>query len=112
MRIEIHREEGLTILSINGQFDMYDTPEFESAFLRQLDLNTPVIAIMMNECTYIDSAAINTLIRCMNTAGVNETEMLLYALNDNIMKIFRTAKIDNYFKILSKEQFLKRFAGV
>ncbi len=111
MKIDVYKENHLVIISLIGRLDIYQVPELESVFYKQVELNPSTIAMMMKDCTYIDSAAIVSFVRFKNITLKNRIDLICYNLNENINRIFKIAKMDKFLTILSAEEFLARFAS-
>ncbi len=111
MKIDIHREGNLVVMSISGRLDIRGVPLLESSYQNLLKTNPSIIAFQFKNCTYIDSTGINTLIRCMNSAEGKNLELVIYDLPEPVLGIFRISKIDQYFKIITEEEFLLQYAS-
>ncbi len=68
MKIDIYRESQIIIISLIGRLDINQVHNLEELFYRQVEVQPAAIAIMMKECTYIDSAAIVSFVRFKNMA--------------------------------------------
>lgn len=112
MRIEIKKEEDLRIIKLIGRYDIEEVHDFLTLFINQINLNIPTIALNLSDLNYIDSSGISSLIRCMNIAVKNKVDFLCYNVHKNVQNIFELAKIDQYLKILSKEEFLNKYLTV
>jgi anti-anti-sigma factor len=53
---------------------------------------------------YIDSSAIGTLVKFLNNAMNKQIKLIFFDLNKAIQNIFKTARLDNFFTIMSKEE--------
>jgi anti-anti-sigma factor len=111
MKIDIYKESQLIIISLIGRLDINQVHNLESVFYRQLELQPSIIAIMMKDCTYIDSAAIVSFVRFKNMTRKNRVELVCYNLNENISRIFSIAKMDKFLTLLTEEEFLARYVN-
>lgn len=111
MKIDIYKESQLIIISLIGRLDINQVHNLESVFYKQLELQPSIIAIMMKDCTYIDSAAIVSFVRFKNMTRKHRIELVCYNLNDNISRIFKIAKMDKFLTILTEKEFLERYVN-
>jgi anti-sigma B factor antagonist len=111
MRIDIRREDGLVVMNITGSLDQHSIQRFESEFNKQVERKTPIFILIMRECTYVDSSGINSLVRCKNTASLNNIEMMLCDVHENVSRIFKIAGLNQYIKSITKRVFNDQFAS-
>ncbi len=109
MRISIQRNKNIVDVKIIGEYDIHEVHFFNSLFIDELSNKPAVIALNLKETTYIDSSAIGSLIRCMNMAMKENVEFICYSLNERIEEIFRLARLERCFQILSEEDFQKKY---
>jgi len=69
-----------------------------------------VIAINCKELEYIDSSAIGTLVKFLNNATSKGIKLQFFDLNPSIQNIFKTARLDNFFTITTRENLEKDFS--
>jgi anti-anti-sigma factor len=93
------------IMNIEGEFYIDSLENAEQAWNLVLEKKPKVVALNCKSIKYIDSSAIGILVKFLNSALKQKAEMIFYDLNDSIMTVFRTAKLNNFFKIMSKTQF-------
>jgi len=111
MKIDIYKESQLIIISLIGRLDINQVHNLESVFYKQVEQQPATIAVMMKDCTYIDSAAIVSFVRFKNMTRKNRIDLICYNLNENVNRIFKIAKMDKFLTILSEEEFLARYAN-
>lgn len=111
MELRIGKLGDVKVIEIQGKFDIESTEEFETLFQKQMESNPSTIAIDMNKLEYIDSSGIGTLIKSLNTIKNNKGNLILVGLNNMILNVFKLAKLDMFFQIMTNEEFKKKFAG-
>lgn len=111
MELRVSKLGEVRIIEIQGKFDIESTEEFETLFQKQMETNPSIIAIDMNKLEYIDSSGIGTLIKSLNTIKNNKGSLILVGLNHMILNVFKLAKLDMFFQIMSNEDFKKKFAN-
>ncbi len=95
----------VVIVNIDGEFYIDSVENAEKIWNEQLARHPKVMAINCKNIRYIDSSAIGILVKFLNSAMKQKTEMIFYDLNENILSVFKTAKLSNFFKIMTRTQF-------
>ncbi len=98
------------IIEIHGKFDIENTEEFETLFQKQMEANPSILAIDMNKLDYIDSSGIGTLIKSLNAIKNKKGVLILIGLKPMILNVFKLAKLDMFFEIMSNDQFNAKFS--
>jgi anti-sigma B factor antagonist len=93
------------ILNIDGEFYIESIEHAEKVWNEQLAKRPKVMAINCRNIKYIDSSAIGIMVKFLNSAMKMKTELIFYDLSENIISVFKTAKLGNFFKIMSRTQF-------
>lgn len=111
MELRVGKVGEVKVIEIQGKFDIESTEEFETLFQKQIESNPPIIAIDMNKLEYIDSSGIGTLIKSLNIIKNNKGNLILVGLNNMILNVFKLAKLDMFFQIMTNDEFQKKFAS-
>jgi|GEM_PF-130151 len=101
----------VVVLDIKGQFYLESIPDVESVWKTQIAMDPKVMALNCSELTGVDSSAIGTMVHFLNSAMENKIELVFYDLNPSIQKLFRTAHLDSFFTITTKEEFENKYAN-
>jgi len=112
MKIIIEKFPEITIINLNGEFYVANVVKFEDVWNTQVKNKPEVIAINCKELTYIDSSAIGTLVKCLNNAIHNNIKLQFFDMNASIMNIFKTAKLDKFFTITTREKLDQDFRNI
>lgn len=96
---------GVIILTITGDFYIESIEYAEKMWSEQMAKRPRVMGINCKNLKYIDSSAIGILVKFLNNARKAKTELVFFDLGDNIINVFRTAKLGNFFKVMSRTQF-------
>ena len=64
VRIEtsLRHHDGVPVLDVTGEIDIYTTPQFKEAVSAAIDEGKPSIVINMIQVTYMDSSGFGTLL--------------------------------------------------
>lgn len=105
MELKLNQVGKIKIIEISGKYDIESTEEFEKIFNQQLDSKPQIVGIDMTKLDYIDSSGIGSLIKCLNSLKNKNGKMILVGIKPMIMNVFKLAKLDMFFEIISKVDF-------
>lgn len=109
MELKLSQSGNIKIIEVSGKYDIESTEEFESIFTKQLDTKPETIAVDMSNLDYIDSSGIGSLIKCLNSTKTKNAKLLLVGLKPMITNVFKLAKLDLFFEILTKMEFTSKY---
>jgi len=101
--------ENIVILHIDGEFYIENIQKVEGIWGEQISKKPEVIALDCGKLEYIDSSAIGTLVKFLNSAMNKQIKLVFYDLSPSIGQIFRTARLNNFFTIMTGAQFKKEY---
>ncbi len=96
-------------IEITGKFDIESTEEFESLFNKQVEGSPALISIDMSKLDYIDSSGIGSLIKSLNNLKNKKGKLVLVGMKPMIHNVFKLAKLDMFFEILSPLDFKAKY---
>ena len=104
MTIQSYNREGLTILRINGRFDVHIVKEIAS-WLDQVVKTSPQPQILINlqEVHFIDSAALAVLVGGFKQAQKKEGQFCVCDLQQPVRIILEITGLDKAFPIFENE---------
>ncbi|MBX7058277.1 MAG: STAS domain-containing protein [Leptospirales bacterium] len=101
----------MLLLKLAGKFDIEQSDYFEKTF-NQLAAGKPKrVCLDMTDVNFIDSSGIGAMIKALNLVKSGGGEMILFGLKPMILSVFKLAKLDNFFKVLSPEEFRLKYGG-
>ena len=109
INISVDDRKKIIIIKISGEFYIENIQKVESIWNEQVEKGPGTIAIDCSELMYIDSSAIGTLVKFLNSTMSRNIKLVFFDLNPSIQQIFRTARLNNFFTITSREKFEKDF---
>lgn len=109
MEMKLNTLGEVRIIELIGKFDIESTEQFEETFQGELKHKPSAIAINMKKLDYIDSSGIGALIKSLNSIKNNKGVLILFGLKQMILNIFKLAKLDLFFQIMTEENFLKKY---
>ena len=105
ININIEEREVVIILHVFGNLSMDTADTVEISWRDQLAKKPEAIALNFNGLEFIDSIGISCLIRLTKNAVLKNVELIFYDLSEPIETLFKTARINKYFNIMTKEDF-------
>lgn len=109
MDIIIEELLNVTIINVKGEFFVGNVGKFDEVWHRQIEKKPKAIAINCKELVYIDSSAIGTLVKFLNSAINHDINLQFFDLNPSIHNIFKTTRLDKFFKITTRDEIEKDF---
>ena len=109
MELKLNKRGSIKLIEIYGKFDIESTEEFEKAYNKQLESKPAIVAIDMSKLDYIDSSGIGSLIKCLNALKNNNGKLVLVGMKPTILNVFKLAKLDMFFQILTSAEFLSKY---
>jgi anti-sigma B factor antagonist len=109
MEIKLNSTGKVKIIEVIGKFDIENTEEFEVVFNKQIESKPSILAIDLNKLDYIDSSGIGCLIKSLNNIKNQKGSLILVGLKPMILNVFKLAKLDLFFQIMTNEDFKNKF---
>jgi anti-anti-sigma factor len=109
INVSVDDRKDIIIITISGEFYIENIQKVETIWNEQVMKDPGTIAINCGELMYIDSSAIGTLVKFLNSAMNRNIKLVFFDLNPSIKQIFKTARLNNFFTITSREKFEQEF---
>lgn len=91
------------ILRLNGRFDAYEIPSVMAYFNEKIDAEQIHFVVNLTNVTFIDSAALSTLVQVMKRARQRNGDCKLCTLQQSVRIIFELTRLDKAFQIFDDE---------
>jgi anti-sigma B factor antagonist len=112
MEINTKKKDGVVDIKLKRKFNIEEVERFEKELSHYLNETTQTITIDFGKLDYIDSSALGSLIKSMNTAKNMGIEFILYEMSPSIYNIFHLAYLDRFFTITKKAELSKKFPSI
>jgi anti-sigma B factor antagonist len=89
--------EGATVLHVIGELDLSTVAAFDTA-LEQSPLSGRTI-VVLSECTFIDSSALQSLVRAERTARDRGGSLALVAPSQPARRVLEVAALDRFVSV-------------
>jgi anti-sigma B factor antagonist len=110
MDFEIESErlsDGLYVISLGGEIDLYTAPEFKQQLIEALQAGARMIVVDLTKTTFIDSTTLGVLVGAVKRLRESGGELSLVCRDQNITKVFEITGLDRVFSIhASREEAL------
>lgn len=105
VRIEtsLRHRDGLPVLDVVGEIDIYTTPQFKEAVSAAIDEGKPGIIINMSQVTYMDSSGFGTLLSATKRLRPVSGALFLSGCNEAISRMLQITRLNTIFGIYDTE---------
>ena len=97
--IERKRLDQRTLITVQGDVDLYASPELRTAILDALRKDEGGAAVDLSGVSYMDSSGVATLVEGLRSARDHDKKFTLVAPSEAVMKVLRLAKLDSIFEV-------------
>ena len=109
MKIEIDETAEQKIIRLEGEFFLDNLKFVEETWDRLKVIGPRVVAIDFSGVTSIDSSALGLLVKIFNNSINLKIELIFIDLSEYALKLFKAARLMNFFKILEKKQYQRKY---
>ncbi len=99
MKIDRKDDDGITILSIDGEIDLYNAPDIKDIVNKLVEEKKMKVIIDLDKVTYIDSSGIGALISSLSNLKKNQGRLKVCNVSGSVHKIFTLTKLTNFFEL-------------
>ena len=99
LRIEKREADGNDLIVVQGEVDLYSSPELRTAILKSVSKGHGRLGIDLRGVAYMDSSGVATLIEGLKGAGSKEMTFALIAPSSSVMKVLQLSRLDTVFEI-------------
>lgn len=95
--------DGVSILDLEGEIDLYRSPEVRAEIAKLVTRKDKAIAINFQKVTYIDSSGLATIIDAFQKMRLYGGKLALISLAKPVRSVFEVARLDQFFPIFEEE---------
>lgn len=99
MKIQTTRTETETIIVVEGEVDLYSSPELRKAVLKAVPKADNGLVIDLGGVSYMDSSGVATLVEGLRSAKQHDTSFVLGRPSSAVMKVLELARLDRVFDV-------------
>ena len=99
LQIEVQAQDEYALLNIEGDVDLYSSPDVRAAILKLTKEKIPTILVNLANVAYMDSSGVATLIEGLQQCNKYKGRFALLSLRDNVREVFELTRLDKIFEI-------------
>ena len=99
MEIEIKDYQGMKVMALSGEIDMYSSPALREEMMGLIDKGVTPLLIDFKGVPYIDSSGIATFVEGLKRMMSYGGRLKLIGLLEGVKEIFSFSKLDKVFEI-------------
>lgn len=99
MKIDTDARADETIVSVEGDVDLYSSPELRAAVLAAVPKASTGVGVQLSAVTYMDSSGVATLVEGLRSAKEHGKTFALVAPSKSVMKVLELARLDSVFEV-------------
>jgi anti-anti-sigma factor len=104
MEIEVREENGISIISFEGEVDISVVDSIRTKFRNLIDEKKKGILVDMSKVPYIDSSGLGMFVETMQEMAKYGGEIKLMKMTSDVRKVFELTRLNNFFKIFDEER--------
>jgi anti-sigma B factor antagonist len=104
LRIESKEVEGIGVIALEGEVDVYTAPKLKSRLIDLVDEGKYDIIIDLQKVEFMDSSGLGVLVGGLKRVKSHQGSISLVVTQENILKIFRITGLVKVFPIFSSEE--------
>lgn len=103
MEISQREKDGITILDIQGEIDLYNAPEIKDIIQKLIEAQKYNVIINLEKVSYIDSSGIGALISSLSNLKKYQGGLKICNVSGSVRKVFELTKLTSFFEIYESE---------
>ena len=103
MEISQREKDGITILDIQGEIDLYNAPEIKDIIQKLIEAQKYNVIINLEKVSYIDSSGIAALISSLSNLKKYQGGLKIINVYASVKKVFELTKLTSFFEIYESE---------
>lgn len=107
--IRMNQLGDIIIIDLQGEFDIDVIRKVEQAWNNAVSKNPKVIGFNFKDLMFIDSSAIGTVVKFVNSAANKNIALALIDVGPAIAGIFKTSRLEKFFNVCTKEDFERKY---
>jgi len=110
MESTVRKQNGITVVELEGELDIYSTTALKAIIKDQLGGGSKRMLLDLKDVGYVDSAALGVLVGGLKRAKEVSAELKLSNINGPVAKIFKLTKLSEFFDIYnSSDEAIESF---
>ena len=93
MKIDTTMTEDETLITVEGDVDLYSSPELRKALLRAVPKSKKGVGVVLADVSYMDSSGVATLVEGLRSAKEHDKRFALVTPSVSVMKVLELARL-------------------
>ena len=110
MELEVLEKDGVSILKIRGDVDLYSSPQVRKQVVSLISKTNKNLLVDLADVTYMDSSGVATLVEALQLTKKLGGKLKIFSLGKTVKDVFELSRLDKVFDICDDEQ--QAFAGL
>lgn len=99
--ISSERREGVCVVRVSGEVDVYTSPKLKAALVEAADDGCTTVVVDMDRVGFIDSSGLGVLVGALRRVREADGDLRIVCSRDNVVKIFRITGLDRVFPMFA-----------
>jgi anti-sigma B factor antagonist len=99
VKIETTTSDDETLVTIEGDIDLYSSPELRKALLAAVPKAANGVVVHLGAVSYMDSSGVATLVEGLRSATQHGKSFVLVAPSTAVTKVLELARLDSVFEV-------------
>ena len=104
LKIDVVENDGMVLLKLNGEVDVYTAPKLKSRLIDLVDQGKFKIIVDLEEVDFMDSSGLGVLVGGLKRVRSHDGAIALICTQENILKIFRITGLVKVFPIFENQE--------
>ena len=101
LQIEVRSEGAWRVLDVNGEVDLYTSPQLRDAIDREVGEGTSRVLVDLTGVTFMDSIGLGVLVGSLKRSRERGGELALVCTEGSVLKVLTITGLDRVFPIHS-----------
>ncbi len=101
LRVESRRLDGIPLLFLSGEVDLYTVPAFEQAISGVIVDDTRAVVVDLTEISYLDSSGLSTLIVAYKKLAAQGGDLYVIASSSPpaVRRVLEITRVDTFIRV-------------
>jgi len=105
MNIATRQQGTTTVVDVNGDIDLYNSPEVRKIVLEELkEKKVPRLVVNLSGVRYIDSSGVASLVEGLKVARTLMSRFILYGLSPAAREVLELSRLIRVFEVYTTEE--------
>jgi anti-sigma B factor antagonist len=103
MKVSQNNQDGVSVLVIEGEIDLYASPQLREKFDEVVEGDGKAVVVNLDKVSYIDSSGLATFIEAYQKLNAKEGKLVLCNLKETVRSVFEIARLEDVLTLAGSE---------